>query len=123
MRTVGDEAVRGEAATHYTLRIDAVALTVGGAPGAVVRARLARLGSALGSGPVVVDAWLDTSGCARRIVVSVPLRSPSAPAGRGDSTLRIQDDYFGFGIPVSAAVPAPSAVRPYRTLRLAAATG
>jgi isocitrate dehydrogenase len=61
--------------------------------------------------------WLDADGRARRVVTSFPLAAPADTAATGpDATMRVQTDYYAFGVPVRVVPPAPAEVRPYRAL-------
>ena len=87
-----------------------------------VRLKLAQLGVAIRAHRLGLDVWLDSSGRARRIVVSLPLSSgsgspPVAELGP-DAMMRIQGDFYGFGTPVRVAAPPQAQVRPYAALRL-----
>lgn len=124
---VGPEPVRGVRSMHYAATIDLGHDQSRAA--ATVREHLAPLGAAVGDGRLALDVWLDGAGRVRRIVVSVPLRS-AAIAGAGDiagpgpqASMRIQTDFFGFGATVDVAAPPHAQVRPYSTLRIAAANG
>jgi hypothetical protein len=109
VRTVGTESVRGVPTTRYAVRIDPEE--------PVAAAKLRRLGSVLDSGPVVVEVWLDADGRARRVVTSFPLAAPVDPHATGpDATMRVQSDYYAFGVPVRVVAPPPAEVRPYRLL-------
>jgi hypothetical protein len=127
VRVIGSDPVRGVPATHYTTTIDLGAGVGSRKALAAVRARLAPLGFAAGRRPLVVDVWLDATGCARRVVVSIPLSAAAAPGGLAglgpDAMLRIQGDFYGFGATAKVAVPPPSRVRPYSLLRLDALQG
>jgi hypothetical protein len=98
---VDAEAVRGVPTTHYSGTLDR-------------RARVA------------VDAWLDGAERVRRVVVAISL--PKAldaavgPPGTG-ATMKVQADFYGFGVPVSVAAPPQAQVRPYASLHLAAVSG
>jgi hypothetical protein len=120
VRRVGSEAVRGAAATHYAATIE-VARSAGGVRVASVRKQLAALGAVIGTRRITVDAWLDRDGCARRIVVGVPLapkKGSRALDGLGpNATMRIQGDFYGFGTRVRVAAPPQAQVRPYRALQ------
>jgi len=121
VRRVGPEAVRGVAATHYAATIDVGRSSGGTVRVASVRTQLAALGAVIGARRLGVDAWIDAGGCARRVVVSVPL-APKAGSraldGLGpNATLRIQGDFYGFGAPVRVAAPPQSQVRQYRALQ------
>ncbi|HEY5171058.1 MAG TPA: hypothetical protein VIK54_04955 [Acidimicrobiia bacterium] len=120
VRRVGPESVRGVRSTHFRATIDPSGAARRGSPTAAARVKLAQLGSTLGTRRLVVDVWLDSSGRARRVVVSVPL----APSGSGlldglgpDVTMRIQADFYGFGQKVRVTAPPRAEVRPYSALR------
>jgi hypothetical protein len=127
VRRVGTESVRGVRSTHFRATIDPSGAARGGSrPAAAARAKLAQLGSTLGVQRLAVDVWLDGSGRARRVVVSVPL----APSGSGvldglgtDATMQIQADFYAFGERVQVTAPPPQEVRPYSTLRAPAPNG
>jgi hypothetical protein len=123
VRTEGTESVRGVPTTHYAVRIDPKG-PAGDRRNAAVSAKLAQLGSALASRPVVVEVWLDADGRARRVVTTFPLAAPVDPAATGpDATMRVQSDYYAFGVPVHVVAPAPAAVRPYGALAPATTPG
>ena len=126
VRRVGTESVRGVRSTHFRATIDPSGAAGGGSRTAAARAKLAQLGSTLGAQRLAVDVWLDGSGRARRVVVSVPL----APSGSGvldglgtDATMQIQADFYAFGERVQVTAPPPQEVRPYSTLRAPAPNG
>jgi hypothetical protein len=121
VRIVGKESVRGEPSTHYAATID-LQDAGSGRRSAALRAKLARLGSAIGDRPLALDVWLDRAGRVRRVVVSIPL-SPQAGAGGLDAMIRTQGDYYAFGTAVRVAAPPPSQTRPYTALRSRASTG
>lgn len=117
VRTEGTESVRGAPTTHYAVRIDPADVSAGDRRNAALSAKLAQLGSALASRPVVVEVWLDADGRARRVVTTFPLAAPVDPAATGpDAMMRVQSDYYAFGVPVHVVAPAPADVRPYRAL-------
>lgn len=122
VRTIGDEAVRGVATTHYAATIDLVPDSRGGARMAALRAKLAQLRSAIGVRGLALDAWLDRAGRVRRIVVSVPLSPLSGAAGvdhlGSDAMMRIQGDFYAFGTAVRVAAPPQTQTRPYGALRI-----
>ena len=122
VRTVGDEAVRGVATTHYAATIDLVPDSSGGARMTALRAKLAQLRSAIGARGLALDAWLDRAGRVRRIVVSVPLAPRSGTAGvahiGSEAMMRIQGDFYAFGVAVRVAAPPQTQTRPYSTLRI-----
>jgi hypothetical protein len=126
VRRVGTESVRGVRSTHFRATIDPPGAARGGPRTAAARAKLAQLGSTLGAQRLAVDVWLDGSGRARRVVVSVPL----APSGSGvldglgaDATMRIQADFYAFGERAQVTAPPRQEVRPYNTLRAPAPNG
>ena len=96
----------------------------------VAEVMLGRVGEellALDPVALTVDVWIDRSGCARRVVVTIPL---AAQAGAGpldrlgpDAMMRIQGDFYGFGAPVRVDAPPGSQVRPYSSLRIAPPAG
>ncbi len=88
------EAVRGVPTTHYTGTLDGPARSA-------------------------VDAWLDEGGRVRRVVVEIPLSTSAETAG----IMKIQADFYTFGVPVSVAAPPQAQVRPYASLRLAPISG
>jgi hypothetical protein len=124
VRVVGAEQVRGVASTHYAATIDLGADAVRSPRTVALRAALTRLGSGIATGRLALDVWLDRSGRARRVVVTVPLDASSAAATPGplgrNAMLRIQGDFYAFGAPLHVSAPAPNRVRPYSALRLAA---
>jgi hypothetical protein len=114
VRTEGTESVP---TTHYAVRIDPTDGSAGDPRNAALSTKLAQLGSALASRPVVVEVWLDADGRARRVVTTFPLAAPVDPAATGpDAMMRVQSDYYAFGVPVHVVAPAPADVRPYRAL-------
>ena len=80
----------------------------------------------VGAHRIDLDAWLDSAGRTRRVVVSMPLAGLATKANAAvgpDAMMRVQADFYGFGVPVAVAVPPQNQVRPYSTLRLDAAAG
>jgi hypothetical protein len=101
VRRIGVEAVRGVATTHYA-------------------------GTLEGPARHTVDVWLDGAGLVRRVVVAIPL--PKAVDGAVDgagtaAVMKVQADFYGFGVPVSVAAPPQAQVRPYGSLHLPAVPG
>jgi hypothetical protein len=119
VRPVGIEAVRGARTTHYTATVPAASAAGRGATRTAVGARLGAVGSTLRAAPLTVDVWIDAVGIARRVVVSLPLSLPGAPAAEGVSpAMAIQADFYAFGGPVHVVAPPKSSVRPFAALRL-----
>lgn len=129
VRADGSESVRGVACAQYSASIDLSAVSAVRAAKNVppaVRTELTELGSVVGPHRIDLDAWLDRAGRARRVVVSMPLAGLAAEKGAAvapDAMMRVQADFYGFGVPVAVAVPPQNQVRPYSTLRLDAAAG
>ncbi len=121
VRALGPDPVRGVPATHYAATIEPAGIT------GAVRARLAPLAAAIGGRRIAVDVWLDVTGTARRVVVSVPLAARSGVGGLDrlgpDAMMRIQADFFAFGTPARVVAPPPAQVRAYTTIRLDRAAG
>jgi hypothetical protein len=121
VRKVGSDVVRGVPATHYTTTIELVPAKAGAAP-----AGLSVLGSMLAGRPIATDVWLDRLGCARRVVMTIPLASGDS-GGLGalgpDATMRIQGDFYAFGTPVRVVAPPRAQVRSYNSLRIATPAG
>jgi hypothetical protein len=126
VQRLGVEAVRGTNTTHYTATIPAAPGTgavTGAGKGTALGERLGALGTRFGTGTLVVDVWIDAAGRVRRIVVSVPLAGiGAAKAGPATAALRMQADFFAFGVPVAVTAPPAAQVRPYAALRLPAAS-
>jgi hypothetical protein len=123
---VGSEPVRGVAGVHYAATVDVPARLTPPTPSAAV-AKLASIQALIGAGRVRVDAWIDRAGRVRRVVVSVPLGRAGrsiggAPVG-ARAMLRVQADLYAFGAALRVAAPPQAQVRPYSTLRVAAAKG
>jgi hypothetical protein len=120
VRRIGAEPVRGEPATHYAATVVLPARPTVRAADA--EQTLASIEAVIGTGRVAVDVWLDGSGRARRVVVSVPLANATGtlPAGAvgAHAMMRVQADLYAFGTPVQVAAPPPAQVRPYSTLRV-----
>ena len=127
VRADGSESVRGVPCTQYSGSIDVSAARRATNLPAAVRTELTELGSVAGAHRVELDAWLDSAGRTRRVVVSMPLTGLSTQAGDAavgpDAMIRVQADFYGFGGPVAVAVPPQNQVRPYNTLRLDAVAG
>ena len=127
VRRVGPEPVRGVAATHYAATIDLGHSAHVADRLSAVRAKLVQLGAMIGARRLGVDVWVDAAGRARRVVVSVPLSrqtDAAAVAGLGsDAMMRIQADFYAFGVTLRVAAPPQAAVRPYSALRLGATDG
>ncbi len=126
VRADGSESVRGVACRQYSASIDLSAAR--GAPTlpTAVRTELSQLDTVVGAHRIDLDAWLDSAGRTRRVVVSMPLAGLATKANAGvgpDAMMRVQADFYGFGVPVAVAVPPQNQVRPYSTLRLDAAAG
>jgi hypothetical protein len=118
VRVVGHEQVRGFATTHYTSTIDLAHAGRGAHRTADLRRTLLQLGSGQALPQLTIDVWVDRTGLARRIVVSVPLD----PAKSG-SMLRIQADFYAFGAPLTVSAPPAAQVKPYSALALTTPTG
>jgi hypothetical protein len=125
VRKVGSDVVRGVPATHYTTTIELAPTLAGAAPDAA-RAR-AVLGSVVGGRPITADVWLDRLGCARRVVLTIPLATGAGGGELGalgpDAMMRIQGDFFAFGTPVRVVAPPRGQVRSFSALRIAAPAG
>ena len=127
VQRIGAEAVRGTNTTHYTA-IDPGRVGHRVPRPARARGRRSGNGSArsarrLGTGTLVVDVWIDAAGRVRRIVVSVPLAGiGAAKTGPATAALRMQADFFAFGVPVVVTAPPTAQVPPYAALRLPAAS-
>jgi hypothetical protein len=113
VRPVGVEAVRDTPSTHY-------AATIAGAADSqsALGRRLGAAGARLGPSRIGVDVWIDRSGFARRIVVSVPLRGAGGSTTGAGPAMQIQADFYAFGAPVRLAAPPAAQVRPFAALRL-----
>ncbi|HUI48697.1 MAG TPA: hypothetical protein VL119_08370 [Acidimicrobiia bacterium] len=130
VRRVGTDSVRGWPTTHYASTVDVTGTPGGkgpkGAPAALAAA-LAPLGPGVTARAVVLEAWLDGRGRARRVVVSIPLETRPGSAGRAtlgtDPTLRIQGDFYAFGVRVGVVAPPRGIVRSYRDSRNVAPAG
>jgi hypothetical protein len=119
VRAVGTESVRGIRTAQYVLSIDPARLTSSDPNQAAARAKVRQLGSLLAARPVIVDVWLDAPGRARRVVVSFPLAVRGDPATTGpDAMMRVQCDFYAFGVPVKVVAPGSKEVRPYSALDL-----
>ncbi len=123
---VGAEPVRGVATMHYAATVDVPARLTPPTTSAAV-AKLAAIHGLIGTGRVRVDTWLDGAGRVRRVVVSVPLSNAGGSIGGSSvgarAMLRVQADLYAFGTAVRVAAPPQAQVRPYSTLRIAAAKG
>jgi hypothetical protein len=122
---VGVEPVRGVPTVHYEATID-VPARVSPVTTAAKR-KLATITALIGSGRLDLDVWIDASGRARRVVVSVPLSTVAASLGSGaggaPAMMRVQADLYAFGTALQVTAPPQSQVRPYSSLRLAPAKG
>jgi len=119
VRAAGTESVRGVPTAHDVLSIDPARLTANDPNQAAARARVHQLGSVLAGRPLFVDVWLDAAGRARRVVVSFPLAARGDPATTGpEAMMRVQSDFYAFGVPVKVVAPAANEVLPYRALDL-----
>ncbi len=123
VREVGPDQVRGDDVRHFAITIDPLKLAA--ESGVVVEGGLTQ--SALRSaGPMPADVFVDEDGRVRRLEVRITvdgadIEMPDIPGMTDDSaiTQRMQDfhsessiaiEYFDFGVPVTAEVPAPSMV-------------
>jgi hypothetical protein len=123
VREVGEAQVRGEDVRHFAITIDPQKLAA--ESGVVVEGGLTQ--SALRSvGPMPADVFVDDDGRVRRLEVRMTVNGadiemPDIPGMTDDSaiTQRMQDyrtesriaiEYFDFGVPVTAEIPAPSMV-------------
>jgi len=123
VRRIGVEAVRDTRTTHYAATI-AFSPVQDNSSGSAVTRQLGPVGARLAPGRFGVDVWIDAAGLTRRIVVSVRLSDAGLPASTGaDPVMRIQADFYAFGVPVRVIAPPPAQVRPYAALRLPAVTG
>ena len=118
VRPVGVEAVRDVRTTHFSATI----VTTPG-PRATTSSpltlQLGPLGARLGRGRVAIDVWIDDAGLVRRVVVSVPLADADRAATPGVTpAMRIQADFYAFGIPVRVVAPPRAQVTPFAALRL-----
>jgi hypothetical protein len=127
VRRINAGSVRGVRTTRYTATIDLGSTAPHVRRVSAVGEQLASFGSMIGARRLRVDVWIDGSGRARRVVVSVPLAPKSgtrAVAGFGSAAImRIQTDYYSFGATVRVAAPPGTQVQPYSKLRIVAANG
>ena len=127
VRRIKAGSVRGVRTTRYTATIDLGSTQPHVRDVSAVGEKLAPFGSMIGARRLPVDVWIDGSGRARRVVVSVPLAPKSgtrAVAGLGaGAIMRIQTDYYSFGAAVRVAAPPAAQVQPYSKLRIVAANG
>jgi hypothetical protein len=111
LHTVGSEPVRGVPTTHIAGTLDRQK-ALSALPDAKVRAALLKL-SALVKTPnqVPVDLWIDSSGVLRKLRQKITLpaqkvMSVSIPA----STVTTTNEFYDFGVPVTAVAPPASAL-------------
>jgi len=119
VRAAGTESMRGVPTAHDVLSIDPARLTATDPNQAAARSKVRQLGAVLAARPLLVDLWLDAAGRARRVVVSFPLAAQGDPATTGpEAMMRVQSDFYAFGVPVKVVAPAANEVLPYRALDL-----
>jgi hypothetical protein len=112
VRPVGVESVRDTGTTHY-------AATIAPAGARFALDRLGPVGGRLGAGRIGVDVWIDRTGFARRIVVTVPLAAGTTAVNAGAApAMRLQADFYAFGTPAHFAAPPAAQVQPFAALRL-----
>lgn len=102
VRTLGHATIRGAQTTHYRATID-YRKYLTGAPASVkpsVRALLPQMRSPL----VPLDVYVDGQGRVARIFLSYGLKTGAGARGS------IRADFFGYGAPVSVALPPASQV-------------
>lgn len=82
-----------------------VTTTASGSPDvpAKLRSSLGRLRSTFGKGRSPVDVWVDGGGRLRRVLMVMRV-------DRGATEMRVQEDFYGFGVPVHVAVPPAGSV-------------
>ena len=120
--------VRGVRTTHYARDDRPRSGRPRRTPRAAVGEKLAQLGAVIGTRRLAVDAWIDGAGRARRVVVSVPLSPKSGAAGdrrRSGPTRRCgsRPTSTRSARRCGLRLRRSAQVRPYSTLRIAAATG
>ena len=95
---VGKDDLRGVATTHYTVTLDVAEMYR--SSGAVVdEQKLAELVKQMNGGVVTEDVWIGSDQYVRKLVMTTP-------TAVGD--VHVQIEFFDFGVPVDATVPADS---------------
>lgn len=118
VRPIAVEEVRGIRTTHYSATVVQETGARAGSKSELA-GRLGDVGARLGPGPVGIDVWIDGAGLARRIVVSLPLADAGLPVTAGVvPAMRIQADFYAFGVPVRVVAPPRPQVRAFSALRL-----
>ncbi|HWS46728.1 MAG TPA: hypothetical protein VN636_12760, partial [Acidimicrobiia bacterium] len=116
VRPVGPDIVRGAATSRYHATLDLARALARSGISQPVRDRLALLEGRFGAARIPLDVWLDPSGRARRIVLTLQLApllsSRAAAAVSTGATVGIQEDLFDFGTPVQVTAPPAADVGP-----------
>jgi hypothetical protein len=104
---IGPATVAGVATTEYKAEVDLakVAAQAQTREGAKAAGAITQEQQALGTSPIPVSVWIDSTGLVRQVSEQIPIPAASTGASNGNGTATVTMSFSGFGTPVQLAPP------------------